>query len=202
MPMLRGRRFLVAPLVLALLGGLLAACTAEASPDPSAPCNGADSQQYEGFYPDLERLIPHTLPGATSNGLSSGRFCSAKTLGSLYDKGIRELHFGASSWSYGTSKNHGVALVVYRATGLTLDLLADSFATGAGQTQGAAGIAANRATISGRQGVKITAVIDSLPEAVFVWPAAAPDTMYTVTAVGATDAELSGAVAAFDHPGS
>ncbi len=182
---------------------LLAACTSDAPPDPSAPCNGADTQQAEGFYPELEQLVPHSLPGFTSNGVASGRFCSTKTLGSsLYDAGIRELHYGASSWSVGQDKNRGFALIVYRAQGLTLDLLADSFASGAGSTQGAAGITATKTTIAGREGIRINAVVDALNESVFVWPGSAQNTMNTVTAVGASEAELEGAVRAFDHPGT
>ncbi len=175
----------------------LAGCGAGASPNPASACNGADEQSYAGFYPDLERLLPTHVGSQALQQVRSGRYCSSNTLGSLVSVGIHELQFAGGALPDPKNRASGVGLVVYRATGMTLNQLADAQANGAGGTQDASGIVAQRTTIAGRTGIRIDVSVQAGPEMIFVWPEGQPGTYDAVTGVGATEAQISAAVAAF-----
>jgi hypothetical protein len=194
----RARALVVAALVGA---ALVAACSASASPNPSASCNGADEQSGSGFYPDLERLLPARVGNRTLTNVRSGRYCSARTLGTLLRDGIHELQFAGGALPDPRYKDTGLALIVYRAAGMTLDQLADAQALGAGDTQGAAGVVARRATIAGRSGIRIDVTVQSGPEMLFFWPTSERGLFEAVTGIGATEAQVEAAVAAFGAPG-
>jgi hypothetical protein len=180
---------------------------AAASFDPSAPCNGADEQSQAGFYPELEALLPTAVTspnpslGATPEALptlgppQSGRFCSAATLGTLVDDGVAELHFAGSLWPTGDAQ--GISLAVYRATGLSADLLADSFTAGASKASAVAQISSQAVTIVGRHGVRISVNNQDQLQTVVFWGAAAPDTVNAVIAADPSEARLQAAIAAF-----
>jgi len=181
---------------------ILSACAAGvASPtkaDPSAPCNGADEQSSAGFYPALEAQLPRAVDGQSLTSVRSGRYCSEKTLGLLETKsGIRELQFAGGALPDPTDSSAGRALIVYHATGLTLDALADAQAAGAGSSEGVSGVTAKRTTIAGRTGIRIDAMVDSGPEVLFFWPASAAGTFDAVTAINEGAVSLEQAVAAF-----
>ena len=182
---------------------LLAACTsATSSPNPSGPCNGAAEQSAPGFYPDLERQLPARVDGQAPTHVRSGRYCSARTLGSLEKAGIHELQFAGGALPDPQNRAAGLAVVVYRAPGMTLDELADAQANGAGNTQGVAGITAQRATIAGRSGIRIDVSVQSGPEMMFFWPTSAPGVFDAVTGIGVTEAQVAAAVAAFAPTGA
>jgi hypothetical protein len=190
-------RALAIAAVLLLAAPALGACAAGASPDPSAPCNGADEQSRPGFYPDLEAMLPKAVDGQALSDVRSGRYCSANTLGTLKTKaGIAELEFAGGALP-DRSAPTGIGLVVYRARGLTLDALADAQAQGAATTTGATGTTARRVTIAGRSGIRIGVTVESGPELLFFWPAGPPGTFEGVTGIGTTDQRVAAAVAAF-----
>jgi hypothetical protein len=164
-------------------------------PDPAAPCAGADEQRAPGFYPELEALLPAEVAGAAPTTRDSGRYCSAKTLGSLLETGIAELRFAGATWP-GAGET-GIALVVYRAPGLTADAVADSFAVGAGTARGVTQVHASERDVAGRRGIAITAVSGDRPQTVIIWPAAAPETVNVVIASGEGEDRLDAAVSAF-----
>ena len=190
---------LLAAVVLGL--PLLSACSAAASPNPSGPCNGADEQSAPGFYPDLERLLPTQVGGQTTTNVRSGRYCSEQTLGSLTKDGVHELQFAGAALPDPQNKAAGLAVVVYRAAGMTLNQLADAQANGAGNTQGAAGVTAQRTTMSGHSGIRIDVSVQSGPEMMFFWPSAAPGVFDAVTGIGVTQAQVAAAVTAFGATG-
>ena len=180
---------------------------AAASYDPGAPCNGADEQSQAGFYPELEALLPTAVPppspspDATPEALAtlgppqSGRFCSTATLGTLVDDGVTELHFAGSLWPTGDAQ--GISLAVYRATGLTADLLADSFTAAASKASAVAQISTQPLTVVGRHGVRISVNNQDQLQTVVFWGSATPDTVNAVIAADPSEARLQAAIAAF-----
>ncbi len=187
--------FLVAAVVVG--ASLVGSCTAAASPNPSSACNGADEQSAPGFYPGLEALLPARVGAQALSNVRSGRYCSARTLGSLDTVGIHELEFAGGALPDPANKEAGMALVVYRADGMTLDQLADAQANGAGSTQGAAGLVAQRTAIEGHSGIRIDVTVESGPEMMFFWPTAIPGTYDAVTGIGETEDQVRAAVASF-----
>jgi hypothetical protein len=188
------------PLLAAVLAGvsLLAACSASASPpNPSSACNGADEQSAAGFYPGLEAMLPAHVGSQSLTSVRSGRYCSAQTLGSLTKVGIHELQFAGGALPDPTNEGAGMALIVYRASGMTLDELADAQANGAGNTQGAAGVTARQTSIAGHAGIRIDVTVQSGPEMMFFWPTSLPGTFDAVTGIGASEAQIQASVASF-----
>jgi hypothetical protein len=189
-----------AVLVASLLA--LAGCgSAGPSPvaDPAAPCAGLDEQRRASFYPDLEALLPTLLEGRAPATLDSGRYCSAKTLGSLAGAGVSELHFAGATWPE-TGGQEGIALVVYRAPQLTIDAVADSFASGAGAARGVNQVHAQAIEIGGGPGVLITAVAGDRPQIVVIRTRAEPDTVAVVIGSGVSQARVVAAAEAFGAP--
>ena len=180
--------------VLVIAGGCGSAAPTP-PPDPAAPCAGADEQRAPGFYPDLEALLPTKVAGAAPATRDSGRYCSAETLGSLLEAGIAELRFAGAAWP-GEGET-GIALVVYRAPGLTVDAVADSFAVGAGTARGVTQVHAAERDVAGRRGIAITAVSGKRPQTVIIWPAAAPGTVNVVIGSGQGEDRMDAAVSAF-----
>ena len=120
-------RSLFAALLLAAAAG---ACAPAAPPDGSLPCNETiDQQRAAGFDPVLEAALPVAGWGATPITVDSGRECSQQRLGPLWGAGIRELRSAGATFEL--PDKTGYALVVYSATGLTLDNLAYAFERGA-----------------------------------------------------------------------
>jgi hypothetical protein len=192
---------IVALLALAILA--LAGCAGSAptpTPDRSAPCGGADEQRMAGLYPAIEALLPPTLEGRAPATIDSGRYCSAKTLGSLLDAGITELQFAGATWSDDGGQT-GIAMVVYRANGLTVDALADSFASGAGAARGVNQVHAQAIDFDGVAGVRITAMSGDRPQIVIIRSYLEPGVVAVVIGSGVTEARVQAAAKIFHAPG-
>lgn len=192
----------ILPAVLLALTTLVAGC-ATAAPtavvDPAAPCGGADEQRRAGFYPDLEALLPARLEERAPATLDSGRYCSAKTLGSLAAAGVSELRFAGATWPEADAQQ-GTALVIYRAPGLGVDAVADSFASGAGAARGVNQVHAQAVEIGGGPGVIITAMSGDRPQIVAIRRRAEPDTVAVVIGSGVSQARVLAAAEAFGAP--
>jgi hypothetical protein len=125
--MMSGMRTLLAALLLAVAAG---ACAPAAPPDGSLPCNEKiDQQRAAGFDTALEAALPVAGWDATPVTVDSGRECSQLRLGPLWGAGIRELRSAGAIFEL--PDKTGYSLVIYSATGLTLDNLAYAFERGA-----------------------------------------------------------------------
>jgi hypothetical protein len=162
--------------------------------DPSAPCGGAEEQRMAGFHPDLEALLPTTIDGVALRQLESGRYCSERALGLLAAAGFTEVDFAGATWS--DDDETGLAIAVYRAPGLTLDAVADSFARGADDARSVNQVHATPLEIEGRPAVRIDAIMRETPQSVYLWPADQPDLILAVIGSGVDEAELDAALAA------
>ena len=180
-------------LIAAMAGGC-AVVGPTAPPDASAPCAGADEQRAAGFDPELEALIPPTIDGVAPTTLDSGRYCSAKALGTLADAGFHEVRFAGATWP--GSDASGLAVVVYRAPGLTLNAMADTFAKGADDARSVNQVHAQAIEVAGRPAVRIDAAMREDPQTVYLWPAASPDTINVVIGSDIEQARLDAALAA------
>ncbi|MGH2406962.1 MAG: hypothetical protein ACRDF7_02630 [Candidatus Limnocylindrales bacterium] len=195
-------RNLALTFALALAASLVAACGAGAAtptPDPSAPCPGIDEQRAPGLYPDLEALLPATLEGHAPVTLDSGRYCSAKTLGSLLAAGVAELRFAGATWPDDGGQT-GIAMVVYRAPGLTVDAVADSFASGAGTARGVNQVHAEAIDFDGQPGVRVTAMSGDRPQIVIIRSYLQAGTIAVVIGSGVTEARVRAAAEVFYAP--
>lgn len=125
--MIIAMRTLLAALLLVAVAG---ACAPAATPDGSLPCNETiDQQRAAGFDTALEAALPIATWDATPVTVDSGRECSPARLGPLWGAGIRELRSAGAVFEL--PDKTGYTLVVYAATGLTLDNLAYAFERGA-----------------------------------------------------------------------
>ena len=125
--MMSGMRTLLAALLLVVAVG---ACAPATPPDGSLPCNEKiDQQRAVGFDTELEAALPVAGWDATPVTIDSGRECSQLRLGPLWGAGIRELRSAGAIFEL--PDKTGYSLVVYAATGLTLDNLAFAFERGA-----------------------------------------------------------------------
>jgi len=191
------RVLLLAALAFAAMGCGSSAPTP--TPDPGSPCAGADEQRASGFYPDLEALLPADLEGRPPTSLDSGRYCSKKTLGSLLDAGVTELRFAGATWSDAGGET-GIALVIYRAPGLSVDAVADSFASGAGSARGVNQVHAQAIEIGGVHAVLITAISGDRPQIVAIRTHAGAGTVAVVIGSSVTQARVLAAAEIFAGP--
>ncbi|MFI5292240.1 MAG: hypothetical protein ACHQ02_05200, partial [Candidatus Limnocylindrales bacterium] len=144
-------RSVIGPALLLVIVAIVAVgCSGigQASLDPGAPCGGRDEERAPGFHADLEALVPETLDGAAPVQRDSGRYCSERSLGVLADAGHESLDFAGATWP-GTDES-GLAIVAYRAPGLTLDQLADAFARGADDARSVNQVHAQPTEVAGR----------------------------------------------------
>jgi hypothetical protein len=187
----------MAAMALALV--VLAGCggpSAAASFDPAAACGGAAEQQMAGAYPDLEAALPPALDGVDPSLRGSGRYCSADTLGSLFDAGIHEVHFGAATWDRGSGK--GLSLVLYEAPGLTTQAVYDSFLAGAQANSKTHDLATREMTVAGRQVLRFDFLNgDSSFQRVVVWPGDASGRVRILLAADQLDSQIQAAADAF-----
>lgn len=195
----RERRFARAGLIVAALwlAVAAAACSAAATaaPDPSSACAGADVQRTAGFYPDLEKLVPATLAGASPTIRNSGRYCSVKTLGPLaahHD----EVRFAGATFPQ-TSQS-GISLVVYEAPGLTAEEVGDAFRAGSGTGRRIELVSDAPRDVGGRSGRRIELINGDTRQVVVVWPSTASDEVRIVIGADVSNAAIDAAVAAFD----
>jgi hypothetical protein len=183
-------------LTVALAVGLLSVGCGGDGPSfvPDGPCLADGSAP--GAYPDLEVRIPTEFEGQAPETLDSGRNCSAENLGSLASAGIDEIRFAGGTWSFGG--NRAAAIVVFDATGLTADAIADFY------TESAA--AANRTTITGESTAtmagspvrRLDSTTGERVQTVVVWPGRDPDTVNVVITNDLPDPKIEAAVAALN----
>jgi hypothetical protein len=201
-PFARGRRRprIVAALAVALAGValLLAGCSpaASASFDPATPCAGTARQQMKGAYPALEARIPTTIDGAEASSRDSGRFCSKETLGSVLDAGVTEERFGGGIWEAG--ERGGIQLAVFEGDGLTPALLAEEYRRAADTAKRTEAVRATTLEVDGRPAWRIDVVNGNSRQAIVVWGSADGGVVQVVVAADVDEAQLQGAIAAYD----
>jgi hypothetical protein len=193
-PLPAGRPILRAAATLIALTALCACAGPAASLDPSAPCGGQEALRSPGLEPALEQVLPQTLASATPSTRDSGRFCSPAQLGTLRTAGVAELRFAGATWPRGDG---GISTTVYEAPGLTLDLLADAFANGAGTARRVSNVRAQESTLAGRRLIRIDAVADERPQVVLLWDDPAGDRVRALLASGPPEDEIAHAADAF-----
>lgn len=197
----RGRRHpaAVAIVVAALAGAfLLAGCTAptSASFDPAAPCAGGAPEQMKGAFPALEARIPVTIDGNEAVSRDSGRFCSKETLGSLLQAGVTEERFGGAIWEVG--ERGGLQLAAFEGEGLTPVLVAEEYRRAADASRRTEAVRATTLEIAGRPAWRIDVVNGNSRQAVVVWGSADDAVVQVVVAADVDEAQLQGAIAAFE----
>ena len=181
---------------------LVATCagpSAAPSFDPATPCGGADRQEMTGAYPDLEARIPLTLDGQSADSRESGRFCSKATLGKIWDAGVHEEQFGGGIWAAeagGGTTLPGLQLAVFRAPGLTAQLMADEYKSGADATQRVTVVSATNEQVHGRPGFRINLLNGDSHQAIVVWPSADGAVVQVVIAADVPESKVQAAIAA------
>ena len=189
------RSLLAASMVcVALLAAGCGGIGSAATLDASAPCGGAEEQRAPGFDPEMEALVPTTIEGSAPSMLDSGRYCSAKALGMLAEAGFEEVRFAGATWPGEASS--GIAVVVYRAPGLTLDAMADTFARGADDARSVNQVHTQAIEVAGRPAVRIDAAKGDDQQTVYLWPAASPETINVILGSGVEQARLDAALEA------
>ena len=195
-----GLGLLVAASFVAACAGPFAGPSAPPSFDPSTPCGGADRQEMRGAYPDLEARIPRVLDGKAADSRESGRFCSKATLGKLWDAGVREEQFGGGIWAVepdGGTSLAGLQLSVFRAPGLSAQLMADEYKSGADATQRVTVVSATNEQVNGRPGFRINLLNGDSNQAIVVWPSADGAVIQVVIGADVGESKVQAAVAAF-----
>lgn len=201
----RGRRA-AAPLFFVLVGMAIAVpllaflARADEGPaeiasfDPAAPCAGADRQMWPGSYPELEARIPREVAGVAPERVDSGRFCSERTLGSIYRSGIREVRFAGGHWPIGEAS--ALEVGVYAAPGLTARGQADEYRRSATATDGVAVVEARDEQVGGRAGYWLELARGSSRQVIVVWPSADGQVVFGVSGLDVKDELIEAAVAA------
>lgn len=153
----------------------------------------------KGGYPELEARIPARIDGQAADSRDSGRFCSRATLGTLWDAGIHESEFGGGIWALepaGGTSLPGLQLSVFRAPGLTAQLLADEYKSGAGATSRVTIVSATGEQVNGRRGFRINLLNGDSHQAILVWPSADGAVIQVVIAADVGEAKVEAAVSA------
>jgi len=175
---------------------LLAACAPQATAafDPTSPCNPAVREQMSGAYPELEARIPLEVGGREAASRDSGRFCSADTLGSIYEAGATETRFGGAIWQLGRG---GIQLGAFEGDGLTAEIMAEEYRRAAGKDRGTEAVRPTTLEIDGRPAWRLDVVNGESRQAIVVWPSADGRVVQTVVAADVDESELQEAIAAF-----
>jgi len=153
----------------------------------------------KGAYPELEARIPVQVDGQAADSRDSGRFCSKATLGTLWDAGIHESQFGGGIWAIepaGGTSLAGLQLSVFRAPGLTAQLLADEYKAGAGSTSRVTIVSTTSEQVNGRPGFRINLLNGDSHQAILVWPSADRAVVQVVIAADVGESKVQAAVAA------
>ena len=178
-----------------LVAVLVGACSSgpTASFDPSGPCptDGA----APGAYPDLEARIPTTYEGQTPGRLDSGRHCDSESLGSLAAAGITEVRFAGGTWDLGGDA--AAALVVFEADGLTVDQVAEFYATSARDSNRTTVVRETILTLAGRSGRRLDTMTGDRSQTIVIWPGSDADVVNVVISNELPDPKIQAAVDAF-----
>jgi hypothetical protein len=194
-PRTTARRVIAVLALTVLIAGCVNDATAVGSFDPSASCNGADSQAMKGAYPELEALLPAGLAGVAPTSLVSGRLCSAKTLGTLYGHGIHETHFASAVWNRGGGS--GIQLTIMAADGLTVANVLESYSSGAANAPKVHSLKTADASINGQAGMRVDIANDDYAQTVVVWPADAAGRIRVVITSNIHEPDLQAALSMF-----
>ncbi len=175
---------------------VLAACAPQATAafDPSASCNPAVREQMPGAYPALEARIPMDLGGEEAASRDSGRFCSADTLGSVFEAGVDEVRFGGAIWQVGRG---GIQVGAFEGDGLTAELMAEEYRRAAAKDRGTEAVRPTTLEIDGRPAWRIDVVNGNSRQAIVVWSSADDQVVQTVVAADVDESKLQEAIAAF-----
>lgn len=190
-------RFALSAILLAVVAtASLAACgdTSTASFDPSGPCT--TDGLMAGAYPELEARVPTSYEGRGPDQLDSGRHCTEAGLGSMAAAGFDEVRFAGGTWDFGG--NRAAALVVFRATGLTADHVADFYATSARGADRTQVTGESTPSIASRPGHRLDTTTGSRTQSVVVWPSADAGVVNVVITNDLPDPKIDAAVEAFD----
>jgi hypothetical protein len=180
----------------------LVGCAASATPppDPASPCAGADVQRAAGFYPDLEDLLPRALGDVTPAIRDSGRYCSRKMLGPLFEAGHEEVRFAGATFE--ETRQSGTSLIVYRAPGIAAEEVAAAFRAGSGAGRRVQLVSDEPRDVAGRAGRRIELINGDARQVVVVWPARTSDTVAIVIGVDVSNAAIDAAVEALEASAS
>jgi hypothetical protein len=179
------RRQLGGVLTLALAAAAaLAACgSPAASFSAEGPCT-VDGRA-PGGYPDLEARLPPSLGGVGPGGaggatedmaptsVDSGRKCTQQVLGTLWDRGVRELRFAGAIWDFGGGEGAVSALFVTPPDQPALEVqwLEEFYEASARASSKAENITVTRPTIDpAGAAFRIDALNDLSLQTVVVWP--------------------------------
>jgi hypothetical protein len=183
----------------AILGAglLLSGCSpaANTSFDPATACDPGVRQQMPGAYPDLEARIPMRLDDRAANSRDSGRFCSAETLGSVYEAGVTEVRFGGGIWEAG--ERGGIQLGAFEGDGLTPALMAEEYRRAADASRRTEAAKATTLEIDGRPAWRIDVVNGNSRQAIVVWGSADGKVVQAVVAADVEEAQLQAAISAY-----
>ena len=97
----------------------------------------------------------------TANSRDSGRFCSAETLGSVYEAGVTEVRFGGGIWEAG--ERGGIQLGAFEGDGLTPALMAEEYRRAADASRRTEAAKATTLEIDGRPAWRIDVVNGNSP---------------------------------------
>ncbi len=148
-----------------------------------------------GAYPELEGRVPTSYEGRAPDQLDSGRHCTAASLGSLATAGFSEVRFAGGTWDFGG--NRAAALVVFQATGLTADHVADFYATSARAANRTRITGESAPSIAGRAGRRLDTTTGSRTQTVVVWPSADDGIVNVVITNDLPDPKIDAATEAF-----
>jgi hypothetical protein len=147
-----------------------------------------------GAYPALEARIPAELGGEAAASRDSGRFCSADTLGSVYEAGVREVRFGGAIWQIGRG---GVQMGAFEGDGLTAELMAEEYRRAAERDRATEAVVPTTLQVAGRPAWRIDVINGSSRQAIVVWPSADGLAVQSVVAADVDESVLQEAIAAF-----
>jgi hypothetical protein len=181
---------------LAAAGLALAACgsPAPATFDPAAACDPAVREQMPGAYPALEARVPTELAGEAAASRDSGRFCSADTLGSVYEAGVTQVRFGGAIWQVGRG---GIQMGAFEGEGLTAELMAEEYRRAADRDRATEAVRPTTLEIAGRPAWRIDVINGDSRQAIVVWPSADGEVVQSVVAADVDESVLQEAIAAF-----
>ncbi len=181
----------LAALAVCTLGACATAPTA--SFDPTGPCT-TDGRSARA-YPELEARVPTSYEGRGPDQLDSGRHCTQASLGSLAAAGFTEVRFAGGTWDFGG--NRAAALVVFQATDLTADQVADFYATSARAADRTRITAESTPSVAGRVGRRLDTTTGSRTQTVVVWPSADAGIVNIVITNDLPDPKIDAAAEAF-----
>ena len=190
--MRRMRRALFALLVVVAA----AACAPAAPPDGSLPCNETiDQQRAAGFDAVLEAALPVATWDSTPITVDSGRECSPTRLGPLWGAGIRELRSAGAIFEL--PDKTGYTLVVYSATGLTLENLAYAFERGARGGRKTQGLTIAEIEVGGWPGREFTLINGDHRQVIVLFDTGEPHRVRALLASDLSNALIADRLAAY-----